>query len=117
MELGGIHETSCSHFGETLSGAPTIRAYRMLPAFIEENERLVDFNQASRRDGCNSSSAERSHFHWCTVPTYRHSAYKFKSAGIFLCVRRMSESEDGLKIITLDGETICLMLVRYVQSP
>ena len=39
---------NCSHFGETLSGAPTIRAYRMLPAFIEENERLVDFNQVSR---------------------------------------------------------------------
>ena len=30
-----------------MSGAPTIRAYRMLPAFIEENERLVDFNQVS----------------------------------------------------------------------
>ncbi len=34
-----------SHFGETLSGAPTIRAYGMLPTFIDENERHVDFNQ------------------------------------------------------------------------
>jgi hypothetical protein len=34
-----------SHFGETLSGAPTIRAYGMLDVFIRENEKRVDFNQ------------------------------------------------------------------------
>ncbi len=34
-----------SHFGETLSGAPTIRAYGRIPDFILENEKKVDFNQ------------------------------------------------------------------------
>jgi ABC-type multidrug transport system fused ATPase/permease subunit len=34
-----------SHFGETLSGTPTIRAYKRLPDFIAENEKHVDFNQ------------------------------------------------------------------------
>eukprot|EP00095_Tigriopus_kingsejongensis_P010546 maker-scaffold349_size200065-snap-gene-1.33 protein:Tk10546 transcript:maker-scaffold349_size200065-snap-gene-1.33-mRNA-1 annotation:"multidrug resistance-associated protein 1 isoform x1" len=34
-----------SHFGETLSGAPTIRAYNMIGDFIEENERTIDHNQ------------------------------------------------------------------------
>ena len=34
-----------SHFGETLSGAATIRAYKMLPVFIAENEKRIDVNQ------------------------------------------------------------------------
>ncbi len=34
-----------SHFGETISGAPTIRAYRRVEDFVLENERKVDFNQ------------------------------------------------------------------------
>ena len=34
-----------THFGETISGAPTIRAYRRVDHFIEESEKKVDFNQ------------------------------------------------------------------------
>ena len=34
-----------SHFGETISGAPTIRAYNVVDRFIEESEKKVDFNQ------------------------------------------------------------------------
>jgi ABC-type multidrug transport system fused ATPase/permease subunit len=34
-----------SHFGETLSGAATIRAYGMAENFIHENERKIDVNQ------------------------------------------------------------------------
>ena len=34
-----------SHFGETLSGAATIRAYKMLPVYIAENEKKIDLNQ------------------------------------------------------------------------
>lgn len=34
-----------SHFGETLSGAPTIRAYGEQDRFIAESESRVDYNQ------------------------------------------------------------------------
>ena len=34
-----------SHFGETISGAPTIRAYNVVDRFIDESEKKVDFNQ------------------------------------------------------------------------
>ncbi|TRY61972.1 hypothetical protein TCAL_10708 [Tigriopus californicus] len=34
-----------SHFGETISGAPTIRAYEMVQDFIAEDEKKIDFNQ------------------------------------------------------------------------
>ena len=34
-----------SHFGETINGAPTIRAYNVVDRFIEESEKKVDFNQ------------------------------------------------------------------------
>ena len=34
-----------SHFGETISGAPTIRAYQSTLRFVEENERKIDENQ------------------------------------------------------------------------
>ncbi|XP_071454824.1 multidrug resistance-associated protein 1 isoform X2 [Hetaerina americana] len=34
-----------SHFGESVTGAPTIRAYGVQERFIEENENTVDFNQ------------------------------------------------------------------------
>jgi ABC-type multidrug transport system fused ATPase/permease subunit len=34
-----------SHFGETVSGAPTIRAYGVTRNFINENERKIDDNQ------------------------------------------------------------------------
>ncbi len=34
-----------SHFSETISGAPTIRAYRREADFVRENENKVDFNQ------------------------------------------------------------------------
>jgi ATP-binding cassette, subfamily C (CFTR/MRP), member 1 len=34
-----------SHFGETLEGTSTIRAFRMQPQFIRDNERHVDYNQ------------------------------------------------------------------------
>ena len=36
-----------SHFGETISGAVTIRAYGMAPNFIKENEMKIDINQVS----------------------------------------------------------------------
>jgi hypothetical protein len=35
-----------SHFGETLSGTPTIRAFNLEDRFILENEAKVDSNQA-----------------------------------------------------------------------
>ena len=35
-----------SHFGETLSGTPTIRAFNLEDRFILENEAKVDTNQA-----------------------------------------------------------------------
>ncbi|VEN58526.1 unnamed protein product [Callosobruchus maculatus] len=35
-----------SHFGETLSGAQTIRSYKKQDEFIEESERKVDVNQS-----------------------------------------------------------------------
>ncbi len=35
-----------SHFGETISGAVTIRAFNRVGDFVEENERKIDFNQA-----------------------------------------------------------------------
>nr|CAD7403901.1 unnamed protein product [Timema cristinae] len=34
-----------SHFGESVTGAPTIRAYRVQDRFIHESEEKVDFNQ------------------------------------------------------------------------
>ena len=34
-----------SHFGETISGAPTIRAYNATQRFVDENERKIDHNQ------------------------------------------------------------------------
>ena len=34
-----------SHFGETINGAPTIRAYNVVDRFINESEKKVDFNQ------------------------------------------------------------------------
>ncbi|XP_046388373.1 multidrug resistance-associated protein 1 isoform X3 [Ischnura elegans] len=34
-----------SHFGESITGAPTIRAYCVQKRFIQENENTVDFNQ------------------------------------------------------------------------
>ena len=34
-----------SHFGETISGAPTIRAYGKVTQFIKESEDKVDLNQ------------------------------------------------------------------------
>ena len=36
-----------SHFGETISGAITIRAYGMTENFIKENEHKIDVNQVS----------------------------------------------------------------------
>ncbi len=36
-----------SHFGETLSGAPTIRAYGMTGRFVRENEKKIDLNQVN----------------------------------------------------------------------
>ncbi|CAG2065268.1 unnamed protein product, partial [Timema podura] len=35
-----------SHFGESIIGAPTIRAYGVSQDFLKEAERRVDFNQA-----------------------------------------------------------------------
>jgi hypothetical protein len=37
-----------SHFGETISGAITIRAYGMTDNFIKENERKIDVNQVNQ---------------------------------------------------------------------
>ena len=34
-----------THFSETITGGPTIRAYSRTPAFIKENERRIDKNQ------------------------------------------------------------------------
>jgi len=34
-----------SHFGETISGAATIRAFDVVDRFIAENERRIDVNQ------------------------------------------------------------------------
>lgn len=34
-----------SHFGESITGAQTIRAYSVQPRFIDESESKVDFNQ------------------------------------------------------------------------
>ena len=34
-----------SHFGETINGAPTIRAYNSVDKFIQESENIVDINQ------------------------------------------------------------------------
>ena len=34
-----------SHFGETISGAVTIRAYGSVEEFVSENEKRLDFNQ------------------------------------------------------------------------
>jgi ATP-binding cassette subfamily C (CFTR/MRP) protein 1 len=34
-----------SHFGETINGAPTIRAYNLVDMFLNESEKRVDFNQ------------------------------------------------------------------------
>jgi hypothetical protein len=44
-----------SHFGETISGVVTIRAYNMTDNFIEENERKIDVNQASKHPGADFS--------------------------------------------------------------
>ena len=38
-----------SHFGETISGAPTIRAYGVADRFIQENERKIDVNQVRNK--------------------------------------------------------------------
>jgi len=34
-----------SHFGETISGSVTIRAYRMAESFVDQNEKKIDNNQ------------------------------------------------------------------------
>ena len=34
-----------THFGETISGSATIRAYNLSQSFIKENERRIDTNQ------------------------------------------------------------------------
>ncbi len=39
-----------SHFGETLTGASTIRAFQLQSKFIRESEEKVDTNQASNTD-------------------------------------------------------------------
>ncbi len=37
-----------SHFGETISGAATIRAYGVAARFVRENEKKIDLNQARK---------------------------------------------------------------------
>lgn len=34
-----------SHFGETISGAITIRAFNMIKSFVDQNEMKIDNNQ------------------------------------------------------------------------
>ncbi|XP_041981791.1 multidrug resistance-associated protein 1 isoform X4 [Aricia agestis] len=41
-----------SHFGESITGASTIRAYGVLERFVEESERGVDHNQACYYPSC-----------------------------------------------------------------
>lgn len=44
----GARSPIFSHFGETLEGVSTIRAFRVQPHFVQDNEHRVDYNLQAR---------------------------------------------------------------------